>query len=143
MTDSFGSPDDPSNGVEGAPEPAVRVDPREQGELGGEWAGKDGRAGGLAPSEAFQTLASEVRVTVLCELLAAERAGETPCTFSELQEAAGADSSAGFAYHLRQLDDYFVSRTTDGYKLTPEGRRAARTIVSGAFTAPPRDGRAS
>ena len=147
MTDSSGprTPDEPagqgpSDGVADATGPEVR--PREH-ELGGEGASRDEQTGGLAPSEAFQALASEVRVTVLCELLAAERAGETPSTFSELQEAADADSSAGFAYHLRQLDDHFVYRTTDGYELTPAGRRAARAIVSGTFTSPPGDGRAS
>jgi len=98
---------------------------------------------GLAPSEVFQTLASEVRVTVLVELLAAERAGETPVSFSELQSAADADSSAGFAYHLRQLSEHFVRQPGDGYVLTPAGRRAARAIVDGTFTAGPGDGQAS
>ena len=96
-----------------------------------------------AASEAFQTLASEVRVAVLCDLLAAERRGEQPRTFSELQEAAGVDSSAGFAYHLRQLSDRFVREveSTDdgtgdpaGYELTPAGRAAARTVAAGTFT---------
>lgn len=145
MTDSSGSPDAPdeptdprpSSGVADATEPGSGVGPRAYGEIGEE------RADGLAPSEAFQALASEVRVTVLCELLAAERAGETPCSFSQLQEAADADSSARFAHHLRQLDGHFVRQSTDGYELTPAGRRAARTIVSGAFTSPPGDGRAS
>lgn len=88
----------------------------------------------LAPSEAFQTLASEVRVTVLVELLAAERAGEAPLAFSMLQSAAGADSSAGFAYHLRQLSDHFVRQREDGYVLTPAGRRAAEAVVDGTFS---------
>jgi hypothetical protein len=88
----------------------------------------------LAPSEAFQTLASEVRVAVLVELLAAERAGETPLSFSALQAAAGHDSSAGFAYHLRQLSGAFVEGGEAGYVLTPEGRRAAEFVLEGAFT---------
>lgn len=88
----------------------------------------------LAPSEAFQTLASEVRVAVLVELLSAEGSGEGPLSFSELQSAAGADSSAGFAYHLRQLSDHFVSQGEDGYGLTPAGRRAAEAVVAGTFT---------
>lgn len=88
----------------------------------------------LAPSEAFQTLASEVRVTVLVELLAAERAGDDPLTFSTLQSAADADSSAGFAYHLRQLTDHFVRQREDGYVLTPAGRRAAEAVAEGTFT---------
>lgn len=87
-----------------------------------------------AASEAFQTLASEVRVAVLCELLRAERGDEGPRSFSDLQEAAGVDSSAGFAYHLRQLSDHFVRQGEEGYVLTPAGRRAARAVVSGTFT---------
>lgn len=98
---------------------------------------------GLAPSEAFQALASEVRVSVLCALLAAERAGETSRTFSELRAATDADTSAGFAYHLRQLDDHFVRRTGEGYVLTPAGRRAAEAIVAGTFTPGPGSGGAS
>jgi len=90
--------------------------------------------GGLAPSEAFQTLASEVRVTVLVELLAAERADETPLSFSALQSVADVDSSAGFAYHLRQLSGQFVRQREDGYTLTPAGRRAAELVLDGAFS---------
>jgi hypothetical protein len=99
--------------------------------------------GGPAPDEAFGALASEVRVTVLVRLLSAERAGEEPLAFSELQEAAGSDSSAGFAYHLRQLSGHFVRRVEDGYVLTPPGRRAAEAVVSGAFTDASETGRAS
>ena len=98
---------------------------------------------GPDPDEAFQTLASEVRVTVLLELRSAERAGEDPLAFSELQEAAGADSSAGFAYHLRQLSGHFLRRVEDGYVLAPPGRRAAEAIVAGTFTDPGTRPRAS
>lgn len=87
-----------------------------------------------APAEAFQTLANEVRVAVLLKLFRAERTGEPPPSFSALQRAAGSDSSAGFAYHLRQLTDHFIREEAEGYVLTPAGRRAAETIVSGAFT---------
>lgn len=95
----------------------------------------DGPAEGLAPSDAFQKLASEVRVAVLVALLAAERAGEDPVSFSRLQSAAASDSSAGFAYHLRQLDGHFVRKQGEGYGLTPSGRRAAEAVVAGTFTA--------
>jgi len=85
-------------------------------------------------SEAFEALANEVRVAALVELLAAERAGEDPLSFSELQSATGVEESAGFAYHLRQLTDTFLRKRGEGYVLTPAGRRAARAVVSGAFT---------
>ncbi|PSQ17086.1 hypothetical protein BRD00_08625 [Halobacteriales archaeon QS_8_69_26] len=85
------------------------------------------------PSETFGALASEVRVRVLVELLAAERDDEDPLTFSELQRAAGVEESAGFAYHLRQLSGHFVREDGDGYVLTPAGRRAARAVLAGTF----------
>lgn len=102
--------------------PAIEVDAEEE----------------LTPSEAFQTLANEVRIAVLLELLAAERAGETPLSFSSLQAAVEADSSAGFAYHLRQLAEHFIHQQGEekgeGYVLTPAGRRAAKAVLEGTFT---------
>ncbi|GAA0646854.1 DUF7347 domain-containing protein [Salarchaeum japonicum] len=86
-----------------------------------------------ASSEAFGTLANEVRVTVLVRLVRAERDGETPVSFSDLHAAADTESSAGFAYHLRQLTGRFVEKTPDGYVLTDAGRRAADAVLSGAF----------
>lgn len=88
-------------------------------------------------SDAFQRLASEVRVAVLRELLAAERAGATPVAFSELHAATPADTSAGFAYHLRQLDGHFVRATEGGYELTAAGRAAARLVDEGTLTGGP------
>lgn len=89
---------------------------------------------GLAPAEAFKTLGNEIRVAVLLKLFAAERSDDPTPTFSDLQAAAGSDSSAGFAYHLRQLSGHFIRQESDGYVLTPAGRRAAEAIVSGTFT---------
>lgn len=128
---------DESNGRDGAarsgPEqPTVSAD-LGAGDVGGASASGE-RGESLAPSEAFQTLASEVRVAVLVALLAAERAGDEPLSFSRLQSAAGSDSSAGFAYHLRQLSGHFVRQCDSGYVLTPAGRRAAETVVAGTFT---------
>jgi hypothetical protein len=85
-------------------------------------------------SEAFQALASEVRVAVLVQLLCAERDGSAPRSFAEIQELVGSDSSARFAYHLRQLSGQFVEKTSDGYMLTPAGRRAATAVLTGTFT---------
>jgi len=96
--------------------------------------------GALAASEdAFQALASDVRLAVLVHLL---RADHEP-TFSELQSAVGSDSSAGFAYHLRQLDGQFVRKTGESYELTPAGRRAAQAVLAGTFTGDGESRRAS
>lgn len=116
------SPD--PTGMEPVETPSAEIPKR------GEWRSPEG----TAPSEAFGALANEIRVTVLVELLAAERAEETPVAFSELQAAAGVEESAKFAYHLRQLREPFLSVSEAGYVLTPAGRRVARAIVSGAFT---------
>ena len=118
------SPDPTGPDWERVGTPSVEIPER------GEWRS----SGEITPSEAFGALANEVRVTVLVELLAAERADEQPVAFSELQTAAGVEESAKFAYHLRQLRGTFLSTAEAGYVLTPAGRRVARAIVSGAFT---------
>lgn len=87
-----------------------------------------------SPADAFQALANEVRTDVLAALHEAEVDGDGRLTFSELRAATGADSSAGFAYHLRQLDGPFVAETPDGYALTDAGRRVARAVAAGTFT---------
>ncbi|SEW11968.1 DUF7347 domain-containing protein [Halobacterium jilantaiense] len=121
---------DPGVGRDGAldatPTPAVDA----QGWLG-DARPADEPAGALAASEdAFQALASDVRLAVLVHLLRTDHAP----TFSALQSAAGSDSSAGFAYHLRQLDGRFVRKVGEGYELTAAGRRAAEAVVAGTFT---------
>lgn len=97
-----------------------------------EWLGAPSDDG-LAASDAFQTLASDVRLAVLLHLLRARRRGDAP-SFSDLQAAVDSDSSARFAYHLRQLDGHFVRKTADGYELTPAGRRAAEAVLADEFT---------
>ena len=106
----------------------------ESGAIAGSRRGESVLDGDPAPSEVFQTLASDVRVRVLVRVLEAEEAGTEPCSFTELQRAAGSDSSAGFAYHLRQLSGDILRQEDDGYSLTPLGRRVARAIVDGTFT---------
>lgn len=85
-----------------------------------------------APSEAFQPLGNEIRTRILGALL--EENGPVTLAFSELAEASGADTTAGFAYHLRQLTDHYLRETDDGYTLTDAGIRIARAIESGVYT---------
>jgi len=83
------------------------------------------------PSDAFGTLGGETRVTVVRALADGE-----PRTFSELHDATDADTSAGFAYHLRQLTDRFVrQRADERYELTDAGRAVARAVRAGTYTA--------
>lgn len=81
------------------------------------------------PAAAFQQLGNETRVDIVRQLYA-----EGPCTFSSLFEASQSDSSAGFAYHLRQLDQFVRQREDERWELTAAGREAARAVQSGNFT---------
>ncbi|WP_435349582.1 DUF7351 domain-containing protein [Haloarchaeobius sp. HRN-SO-5] len=85
-------------------------------------------------SDAFQALGNETRMTVLQALVADGR----PVTrsFSALFEATDEDTTAGFAYHLRQLVGPFVRKRADeDYELTDAGLRVARSIAAGEYTA--------
>jgi DNA-binding transcriptional ArsR family regulator len=88
--------------------------------------------------DAFQALGNETRLSVLRHLLDREDEGRPVTAFSALQEATGADSSAGFAYHLRQLTDRYVRKVDredeDGYALTYAGRKVARAVAAGTYT---------
>lgn len=80
-------------------------------------------------SERFQQLGNETRLDVL-RLLASEE----PCPFSTLFENSDKESSAGFAYHLRQLSPAFIrQRDDERWELTAAGREATRTVQGEAF----------
>jgi len=83
-----------------------------------------------AHSDAFGALGGETRLAVVRAL------DETaPRTFSSLHEATDADTSAGFAYHLRQLAGRFVrQRDDERYELTDAGRSVARAVAAGTYT---------
>jgi len=83
------------------------------------------------PSDAFGALGGETRMTIVEALT-----DDQPRTFSELHDATDADTSAGFAYHLRQLTDQFVrQRADERYELTDAGRAVARAVRAGTYTA--------
>ncbi|QLG26938.1 ArsR family transcriptional regulator [Halorarum halophilum] len=87
---------------------------------------------GSAPDDAFAALGNATRLRVLRTLASADE----PPTFTELFEATDEDTSAGFAYHLRQLVDRYVRKDpeTEGYHLTYAGRQAARALAAGTYT---------
>ncbi|RKD97641.1 DUF7351 domain-containing protein [Halopiger aswanensis] len=98
------------------------------------------------PSDAFQALGNDVRTGIL-ETLADRTTGEgaSSASFSELFEASDVDTTAGFAYHLRQLEGSYVRKVGDGseagetedgegYELTYAGRRIAQAIAAGTYT---------
>lgn len=84
---------------------------------------------GATPEEVFQQLGNETRVATLRTLAAAG-----PCSFSTLFDASEEDTSAGFAYHLRQLDQFVRQREDERWELTAAGREAVRLIRAGTFT---------
>jgi DNA-binding HxlR family transcriptional regulator len=85
----------------------------------------------LAPSDAFQALGGETRLAVVRALSSADG----PLAFSELFAATEDDTTAGFAYHLRQLADEFVrQRADERYELTDAGRAVARALRAGTYT---------
>lgn len=99
-------------------------------EGGGEPAGPTpGDSGATAPSDAFQALGSETRLDVVRAL-----ARNGSASFTTLFEDSDEDTSAGFAYHLRQLDDLFVRTGDEEYELTAAGREVGRAIRADTFT---------
>jgi len=84
-----------------------------------------------APSDAFQALGGETRLAVVRTLATADE----PLAFSDLFAATDEDTTAGFAYHLRQLADEFVrQRDDERYELTDAGRAASRAVRAGTYT---------
>ena len=93
-------------------------------------AGRDAESD-LAPSDAFQALGGETRLAVVRALATADG----PLAFSQLFAATDEDTSAGFAYHLRQLAGEFLrQRDDERYELTDAGRAAARHLRAGTYT---------
>jgi hypothetical protein len=102
----------------------------------------DGVASPDAASEAFKLLGSETRVGVLRALFDTDdgRVRPTTRTFTELYEASDETTTAGFAYHLRQLVGHYLTKEerTDGpdtYALTYAGLQVARGVAAGTYTA--------
>jgi len=86
--------------------------------------------------DAFAALGNAIRLRALVDLLE-----DAPRSFSELAAASDADTTAGFAYHLRQLRGRYVRKVGNddadgetGYVLTDAGNRVARAIRAGSYT---------
>ncbi|AUV82645.1 hypothetical protein C2R22_14175 [Salinigranum rubrum] len=86
-----------------------------------------------SPDEAFATLGSETRLSILQALGAADR----PLAFSTLFDRVDVDDSGRFNYHLGRLVSHFVGKTDAGYELTQAGRRVVEAVLSGAVTDAP------
>jgi hypothetical protein len=88
----------------------------------------------LRPAEAFSRVGNESRVAILEALWHAD---DRPLEFMELKDAAGADNSAKFNYHLGELGGHFVRKTNGGYELRTAGERVVQAVVAGSFNAHP------
>lgn len=93
------------------------------------------RVAATDPGEAFGTLASEIRVTILRALWDAD---DQVVPFSDLQSAVDVEDSGKFNYHVGRFDGRFVERTDDGYRLTQAGVRLVGALIGGSYTS--RDG---
>jgi hypothetical protein len=98
-------------------------------------AGNPDGSGAVAdPETAFSRLGDETRLRTIRTL-----AAEGPQPFTALFEASAADTTAGFAYHLRQIADHYVEkrgeeREEPRYHLTAAGRAVARALDTGVYT---------
>lgn len=86
------------------------------------------------PETAFSRLGDETRLRAIRTL-----ADEGPQPFTALFEASSADTTAGFAYHLRQIADHYVEKRGEDdeeprYHLTAAGRAVARALDTGVYT---------
>ncbi|WP_267161848.1 winged helix-turn-helix domain-containing protein [Halovenus salina] len=84
---------------------------------------------GPTTAAAFQQLGNETRVDIVRRLHA-----EGPSSFSALFDGSDSNSSAGFAYHLRELDGFVRQREDERWELTGAGQAAARAVASEQFT---------
>lgn len=89
------------------------------------------------PEDAFSRLGNATRLRVIRSLAD----GDAPPTFTELFEASGGETTAGFAYHLRQLVGHYVEKRPTGddeadarYVLTSAGRAVATALQAGVYT---------
>jgi hypothetical protein len=97
----------------------------------------DGYVGPETASDAFKPLGNETRVAVLRAMFETGNGNLRPTTrtFSELFEATEESTTAGFAYHLRQLvGPYLRKRDDETYELTYAGLQVGRGLAAGTYT---------
>lgn len=86
------------------------------------------------PEQAFWLLSDETRVAILRALW---ESSDNTISFSELRERTGNPNSGQFNYHLGKLQEHFISKDEDGYKLTQAGREVVRAVLAGSITDQP------
>lgn len=85
--------------------------------------------------QGFEILSNETRLAILRVL--ADRLRDHPenptLGFSALRREVGMRDSGNFNYHLDQLDERFVRKTDDGYRIAPAGIRVVAALVAGVY----------
>jgi predicted RNA-binding Zn-ribbon protein involved in translation (DUF1610 family) len=87
------------------------------------------------PVGAFETLGHELRLAIVEELAARQRASAwqpDPASFADLRTAVDADDSGRFNYHLNELVGSYVERTDEGYVLSPAGYEVSTAVLGGS-----------
>ncbi|ERG89895.1 MAG: hypothetical protein J07HX5_02068 [halophilic archaeon J07HX5] len=87
------------------------------------------------PVGSFETLGHELRLAVIKQLAARQRANEwepISMSFGDLRAAVGADDSGQFNYHLSKLVGPYVEQTDEGYVLTPAGYEVSAAVLAGS-----------
>lgn len=92
----------------------------------------------LDVTEAFSLLADGTRAEIVGTLH--DGPVDPPVEFSTLYDHVDVADTARFNYHLGELRPHFVAKGEDGYDLTAAGRRLARAVVAGTYTAVPEFG---
>ncbi|WP_137285513.1 DUF7351 domain-containing protein [Halorussus salinisoli] len=95
----------------------------------------DAVAGAAGPraTEVFSVLGHDTRLAILLALWEAYEpfTADNAVSFAELRKHVGMRDGSQFNYHLKQLVDYFVRQTDDGYELRRAGHRLVQTVIAG------------
>ncbi|MFB6172743.1 MAG: hypothetical protein ABEJ23_09435 [Haloarculaceae archaeon] len=88
-----------------------------------------------ASGRGFEILSDETRIGILRVL--AERLRESPSArtlgFADLRRRVGLRDSGNFNYHLEKLVGRFVTKTDEGYRLSPAGVEVVAALSTGVY----------
>jgi hypothetical protein len=88
--------------------------------------------GGIAG--AFELIGHPDRLSILSVLIEARRGeGQNHVRFTDLRDRSDISDTGRFNYHLGQLEGTFVTKTTDGYRLSSYGRRILAPMMGGLY----------
>lgn len=95
------------------------------------------------PADAvFGLLSDETRVDILRAIAIAESEQEdtdpspAELSFSEIYERIDVDNTSKLSYHLGELAETFLRKSTDGYSFTHAGEQLVRFLLSGNYEKP-------